>query len=193
MKPATDFGETRLDSARPRRAIWIVLIVISGSCLSTLFACVTPFAAFATLAALKLDRRDGIVVVGLVWLVNQAIGYGFLGYPWTWDSVAWGLAIGASAGLAFSAARALSTSRPAPLAVSLPFVAAFVAFESGLYAAGFVLPGSEGVFSASIVGNVFLLNAVTLCGLVSMYHLATMSELLARNLISAPRPFEFPS
>ena len=124
-----------------------------------------------------------------MWLANQAIGYGFLGYPWTWDSAAWGLAIGASAGLAVLAARGLSTARPAPLAVSLPFVAAFVAFELGLYVAGFVLPGSEEAFGASVVGHVFLINAVTLCGLMAVYHLAMILGLLTRNGASETRTF----
>lgn len=181
MKPTKDFGYDGLERNRRERALWIVMIVTSGICLSTFFACVTPFAALTTLAALKLARRDSLFVVGLVWLANQAIGYGFLGYPWTWDSAAWGLAIGASAGLAVLAARGLSTTRPAPLAVSLPFVAAFAAFELGLYVAGFTLPGTKGAFSASVVGHVFLINAVTICGLMAVYHLAMMSGLVSRN------------
>jgi hypothetical protein len=181
MEPTKDFGYDQLGSTRAVNALWIVLIVTSGTCLSTFFACATPFAALATLAALKLGRRDAITVIGLVWLANQAIGYGLLGYPWTWDSAAWGLAIGASAGLAFLAARGLSTTRPAPLAVSLPFVAAFAAFELGLYVAGFALPGAEGAFSASIVGHVFLINTLTVCGMMAVYQLALVSGLLARN------------
>ena len=92
MKATKDLGYDRLEPTQAMRALWTVLIVTSGICLSTFFACATPFAALATLAVLKLARRDAVVVVGLMWLANQAIGYGFLGYPWTWDSAAWGLA-----------------------------------------------------------------------------------------------------
>src|ERR1700709_2513654 len=101
MNATKYLGYDRVEPTQAMRALWIVLIVTSGTCLSTFFACATPFAALATLAALKLGRRDAITVIGLVWLANQAIGYGLLGYPWTWDSAAWGLSIGASAGLAF--------------------------------------------------------------------------------------------
>jgi hypothetical protein len=181
MKPARNFGDDRLEPTRTERALWIAMTVTCGLGLSTLFACVTPFAALATAAALKLGRREAILVVALVWLANQAIGYGLLGYPWTWDSAAWGIAIGASAGLALLAARGLSTARPAPLAVSLPFVAAFAAFESGLYIAGFVHPGREAAFSASVVGHVLLINAITICGLMAVYHLAMILGLLTRN------------
>jgi hypothetical protein len=174
MKPTGNFSYDCLGAAQPARAIWVALIIASGTCLSAFFACVTPFAALATLAALKLGRRDAITVVGMVWLANQATGYGLLGYPRTWDSVAWGAAIGVSAGLAVQAAKGLSTTRPAPLAVSLPFVAAFAAFEAGLYIAGFALPGGEGAFSATVVGHVFLINAVTLCGLIAAHRLLTL-------------------
>src|ERR1700761_9362529 len=129
MKPMTTFGDDNHKPSRAANALWIVLVVTTGICLSTFFACATPFAALATLAALKLGRRDAIVVIGLVWAANQAIGFGFLAYPWPWDCPAWGLAIGMSAGLAMLAAKSLATTRPAPLAVSRPFVAAFTAFE----------------------------------------------------------------
>jgi hypothetical protein len=180
MQTTTNFGHDHVKSIGAANALWIVLIVTSGICLSTFFACVTPFAALATLAALKLGRREAVAVVGLVWLANQAIGYGFLGYPWTWGSGAWGLAIGVSTGFAILAAKGLSTMRPAPLAVSLPFVAAFAVFEFGLFLAGFVLPGSEGAFTASVVGHVFLINAVAICGLMAVNQLVVVSGLLTR-------------
>jgi hypothetical protein len=186
MNATTAASYDRLGPAQAGRAIWVALIVISGPCLSLFFACVTPFAALATLAGLKLGRRDMIAVTGVVWLANQVIGYGFLDYPRTWDSAAWGLVIGASSALAVVAATALSTTRPAPLAISLPFVAAFAAFEFGLYLAGYLLPVSEGAFSASVVWHVFLVNGVTLCALMAVFHLAMMLWLLVRN--SAPGP-----
>jgi hypothetical protein len=182
-----NIGSQRPEHARPGRALWIALIATTGICLSTVFACATPFAALATLAALKLGRRDAITIVGLVWLTNQVIGYGMLGYPWTWDSAAWGLAIGMSAGLAFLAARALSTTRAAPFAVSLPFIGAFAAFELGLYGVGFVLPGSDGAFAASVVWHVFLLNVIVLGGLMAAYHMARLVGYLARHETPAYR------
>ena len=154
------------------RVVWISLIVACGTGLSPLFACVTPFATLAALAALKLDGRDAAAVIGVVWLANQAIGYGFLGYPWTWDSAAWGLAIGGCSGLAAAAASALSAQRAAPLAISLPFVAAFTVFEFGLYLAGYVLPGSSAAFAARVVWQVFLVNTLALCALIALAELA---------------------
>jgi hypothetical protein len=183
MKTISDLGA---DSNRVERALWTVLIVTSGVGLSTFFACATPFAALATLAALNLGRRDAIVVIGLVWLANQAVGYGFLGYPWTLDSAAWGLAIGIAAIMAVVAARGLSTSRPAPLAVSLPFIAAFAIFELTLYLAGFALPGSAGAFEAAVVGHIFLINAVAICAVSAVYHLTRLSGLVVPSGVPGP-------
>lgn len=162
------------------RVIWIALIVGSGIGLSVFFACATPFAALATLTALKAERRDA-AVVGLAWAGNQAVGYGYLGYPLTWDSAAWGLAIGLSAGLALLAAIALSPRRPASFAVSLPFVGAFAAYELGLYVASFMLPGSDAAFAAAIVEQLFLVNLVALLGLMAVHQAALLLTLLARS------------
>ncbi len=132
MRHATRADAGLLEVSQTERVLWIALIAASGIILSTFFACATPFAALATLAVLRLGRRDMWAVVGFVWLANQAVGFGILGYPWTWSCAGWGLAVGASSGLALLAARGLSTTRPAPFAISLPFVGAFAALEFGL-------------------------------------------------------------
>ena len=163
------------------RIVWMALIVVSGVGLSLFFACATPFAALATLAALKTRRGDTAAVVGLVWVGNQAVGYGCLGYPWTWDSVAWGLAIGLSAALALLAATALSPRRLASFAISLPFVGAFAAYELGLYVASFVLPSSDAAFAAAVVEQLFLVNLVALLGLIAAHQVASVIGLLVRN------------
>ncbi|MDQ2764495.1 MAG: hypothetical protein M3Y22_13775, partial [Pseudomonadota bacterium] len=76
MKATKDFAYSRTAPMLAERSVWIVLIVTSGVCLSPFFACVTPFAALATISALKLNWRDAVAAMGLVWLTNQAIGYG---------------------------------------------------------------------------------------------------------------------
>ncbi len=159
----------------------MALIVTAGAGLSLVYACATPFAALATLAALKTDRRDTALVIGLVWLANQVIGYGFLQYPWTWDSVAWGAAIGVAAGMALLAAVALAPRRKGPFAISLPFVGAFTAYEFFLYLSSFVLPSEEGAFSLSVVRQIFVVNAVVLVALVIAQWLATLVGLLAHH------------
>lgn len=159
----------------------MALIVVAGASLSLFYACATPFAALATLAALKTDRRDMALVVGLVWLLNQAIGYGFLGYPWRWDSLAWGAAIGVAAGMSLLAAMALAPRRPGPFAISLPFVGAFAAYEFSLYVTSFILPTESGAFALSVVRQIFVVNAVVLVALIVVHWVATMTGLLAER------------
>jgi hypothetical protein len=164
-----------------RRTIWIVLIVASGIGFSFFFACATPFAALATLAALKIERRDMVAIVGLVWFANQVIGYSILGYPWTLDSVAWGTAIGIAGFLALFVAMLLSPIRSGRLAISLPFIGAFATYEMSLYVAGFVLPGGDGAFTAAIVEHVFAINFIALIALLAVYQLALAIGLLPRG------------
>ena len=163
------------------RMAWMAMVVALGVGLSLFFACATPFAALAALAALKAERRDAAGVVGLTWAGNQAVGYGCLGYPWAWDSVAWGLAIGLSAALALLAAVALVPRRPASFAISLPFIGAFAAYELGLYIASFVLPGSDAAFAPAIVKQLFLVNLMAFLGLVVAHQVASLIGLTARQ------------
>jgi hypothetical protein len=163
-----------------QRAMWVGLVAVGGAGFSLIFACVTPFAALGTLAALKMERRDAALAIGLVWFINQAVGYGILGYPWTWSSLGWGFAIGAAGYLALGAAMALSAARPVTLAISLPFVGAFAVYELGLYAAGSVLPGGASAFSASIMERVFVVNLGALVGLLAVYQLASLVGSLSR-------------
>jgi hypothetical protein len=153
------------------RAVWMALLVVCGAGLSLVFACATPFAALAALAALKVGRRDALLTVGLVWLVNQVVGYAFLGYPVTWDSFAWGGAIGVAALAALVAAGAMAPRRSAGLAVSLPFVAGFAGFELVLYLAAGVLPSEVGAFGLGVVRELLVVNAVALVGLLAVHPL----------------------
>src|SRR5437667_9327199 len=68
-----------------RRAVWIALLVVASAAYSLAIACATPFAAFAAIAALTVPRRDALLLIGLVWFANQAVGFGMLHYPWTAD------------------------------------------------------------------------------------------------------------
>lgn len=175
-------GEQR-QRALQGRAVWLTLIVVGGAGFSLFFACATPFAALATLAALKMERLEGPAVIGLIWLANQAIGYGILGYPWTWDSLAWGVTIGLSTILAYLVATALSTTRPVRLAISLPFVAAFATYEYSLYVAAFVLPGDAAAFAFAVVRQIFLVNLLALVSLLAVSQIALAAGLDARRAL----------
>jgi hypothetical protein len=167
-----------------KRSLWIVLLTMGSIGFSFALACATPFAALAALAALNMPRRDVFSLVALAWFVNQVVGYVFLAYPQTWDSFAWGGAIGIAAllsAIAAVAAGRITRFGRAGITVAV-FLAAFVSYELALYAASFVLPTGAEAFSLPVVWRIFCVNVIALAGLFTLYRLG-----LATGLIAGPR------
>ena len=82
---------------RPLRAIlasdWLLLLGIATVALLLMFGCSTPFAAATSVSLLLVNFRSVILAVGIVWLVNQFIGFTLFNFPMTPNSFAWGGAI----------------------------------------------------------------------------------------------------
>ena len=149
------------------------LLLLTAACVlaSFAFACATPFAAFAALAAAMLPLSAALPVVLAAWIVNQAIGFGVLGYPMEMNTLLWGLAIGVAA----SAATAVSaqvlrllpaTGRAAALALAL--IAAYAAYEIVFLAFATVL-GGAGTFTIAIIARLGLLNIAWMIGLSTVW------------------------
>src|SRR5271156_6382076 len=103
----------RLAPVEQRFAPVFCLVLLAGSCAlaSFAFACATPFAAFAVLAGSLLPLVPALLVMAGAWLVNQAIGYGALGYPLDLHTLLWGLSIGVAALLSTAEAKLLLHSQ----------------------------------------------------------------------------------
>lgn len=160
----------RLHPVAPRLApmFGFALLTVSGTLASFAFACATPFAAFAVVAAAMLPLRQALPVVSGAWLVNQTIGFGALHYPIDGSTIAWGFVIGAAALLSTAAASTVLRMLPrgrTPLMITL--VAAYAVYELALLAAMPFL-GGEGAFSAAIVARIGLTSAAWLAGLVAV-------------------------
>lgn len=152
-----------------RRIAWVVFLTLASLAFSYVFACAAPFVAIATLAALNVRRQDAYLLTLLVWLANQAVGYGLLNYPRTPDSFGWGLAIGIAALLATRTVIALGPQplRTGPVfGTAIGFAAAFAVYEAALYAAGFVLGSSDTAFSLATIWYVAKVNLMAMAGLV---------------------------
>ena len=65
----------------PKTAAWPATLAGATVLGSLALACIFPFAAIAALAALTLDRRAGIALVGAVWAANQAVGFLLMNFP----------------------------------------------------------------------------------------------------------------
>jgi hypothetical protein len=150
--------------------LWIALIAALCVGGSYAYACAAPFAAIATLAAAKMDRRAGLALVVVSWIVNQAVGFAFLDYPHTANTFAWGLAIGVGAIVSYAAARTITEAgKSKAITLPLAFIVAFVAYEATLYAASFPLGGSDYAFSLEIVWYILKVNAVAFASLLLLH------------------------
>lgn len=162
-----------------RTGIWTGLIAGLSIIGSLVFACATPFAAIGALAATKMDREQGLLLVIAAWLSNQIVGYGILGYPQTAESFAWGAAIGIAAILALMGARtATAFAGTRSLGLASAILAAFAAYELALYLTGTMLFASEDAFSFATVARIFEINLVSFVGLLALHRLAVATTLL---------------
>jgi hypothetical protein len=161
----------RLIPVEHRFAPLFCFALLTSACAlaSFAFACATPFAAFAVIAAAMLPLRPALVAVTGAWLVNQAIGFGALHYPVDANTIEWGFAIGAAAltGTVMAALmlRALPRTRT-PVALAFALLGAYVGYEAVLFAVTPFL-GDEGAFTAAIIGRLGALSALWLIGLVA--------------------------
>lgn len=168
-------------SAGLRQGCWVVLVAALGIVFSLGLACATPFAAIAAVAAANMRRRGALMLTGAAWLANQAVGYLALGYPRTWDSFGWGLAIGIAAALAtWAASLSRGRTRLGRLAPVAGFAAAFAAYELVLFAATAVLPSGDEAFSLPIIAQILWTNVLAFAGLEALHRLALSVGFLPR-------------
>lgn len=164
-----------------RRATWIVLLVAASTAFSLGFACATPFAAFAAAAALTMNRRSAMLLVGLVWLANQGIGFGVLHYPWTMDSLAWGIGLGIVAllstlGAEFGAKHFIALN--GIVASTVAFLSAFGVYEGLLFTTSMIFQSGVADYAPAIVARIFAINAIAFIGLLVVNRLGVSAGLV---------------
>src|SRR3546814_495668 len=157
---AASTGLRNLDEPPHSPWLWPVLLVVASTLGSWALACVTPFAALAVIAAYTLAPTRAMLVMAGIWLANQGVGYGILDYPLTFDSLLWGLAIGAAALGATLVAVAIwpMLARCNPLLrLATGLAAAFALYEGSLFLVALALGGLE-TFSLPLVCSLALQN-----------------------------------
>jgi hypothetical protein len=161
--------------------MWIGILTAASPLFTVFLACATPFVAFATLAALNMRSRSAAVLIGFVWFVNQAVGYGCLGYPWTAASFGWGIALGGASYVAlFTAQRISGSLRAASEAVATAgaLISAFVAFKAVIFGVSYILAGTGSAFTWPVVGRTFAVNTLALVALLLLHRMALQVGLL---------------
>ncbi|MGJ5072411.1 hypothetical protein [Bradyrhizobium oligotrophicum] len=173
----------RLAPVPQRHAAAFCFALLTAACAlaSFVFACATPFAAFAVIAAAMLPLRMALPVMLGAWLVNQGVGFGALHYPVDANTLAWGAMIGVAALSATVIARmALAALRtaPAPAAFAVALLSAYAACELVLLAATPALGGAAS-FTLPIVARLGLTSAAWLVGLVAVSEIVRLLTPLA--------------
>jgi hypothetical protein len=176
--PAAIAVPHRLAPVEARYAPLFCCLLLTAACglASFAFACATPFAAFAVVAAATLPLQSALLVTAATWLVNQAIGFGYLHYPIDASTILWGFVIGAAALAATGAAVAAlrwTRHRGTVVALAAALVGAYVAYELVLFAATPFLGGAED-FTAAIVGRLGVLSVIWTIGLVAACEVARL-------------------
>ena len=169
-----------------RHPLWLALLVAASIVFSLGLACAVPLAAFAAAAALSLSRRDALLLIVLVWLANQFVGFTLLGYPWGASTFAWGTVLCVVAILATLAARwmagRLANARRV-FTVTATFLVAFAFYEAALFAVSATLLGGTEIYTAAIQGRIFVINAAAFVGLLVLHRLASSVGLVNRPAV----------
>lgn len=150
----------------PKTAAWPATLAGATVLGSLALACIFPFAAIAALAALTMDRRSGIALVGAVWAANQAVGFLLMNFPWDAQAVGHGIAILAATLAGYGVARLVARKVEGGVARSIAaLAAAFIVYEVLLRAYAQLGGGAEN-FSAEIVSGVAINDALWFAGLL---------------------------
>jgi hypothetical protein len=166
------------------------LLLLTGASLLTTFAlaCATPFAAFGALAALHMKRGEAVLLMSIVWLASQVVGFGFLHYPHTANAFIWGGALLIAApvcmeGAGFAARRLAS----GPSRIFAALAAAMLAYKAAIYAFGVELGGNGSAFAAHVVFNFVWTNVAAFVGLLLLYRLGLLLGLVSRSAPAQPQ------
>ena len=153
----------------PRTALWPASLGLGTVLGSWALACVFPFAAFAALAALTMDRRTGLALLATVWAANQAVGFFVLSFPWELQAFGHGIAILAATLAGFGAARFVSArmGSNALLRSITALVSAFAVYEVVLLAYAQVGGGAEN-FTLEIVRDIAVNDGLWFAGLMAL-------------------------
>jgi hypothetical protein len=157
------------ENLNPKTAAWPASLAAATVLGSFALACVFPFVAFATLAALTMKPRTGLALVASVWTANQFVGFFVMSFPWDAQAVGHGIAILAATLAAFGTAAFVATKMGTnPVVRSIiALVSAFVVYEVALRAYAQFGGGAEN-FSAQIIADIAINDGLWFAGLMAL-------------------------
>jgi hypothetical protein len=171
---------TRNDSPQTPTAtanfMWLAILTLAGIGGSLVISCVTPFVALAVALAGTVRLTLALRAMAAIWLANQLIGFAFLHFPRTPNSVLWGVTIGGAALLStLIASQTIKRAAPWPMLARLGVALSlgYAVYEATLFVAALFLGGRE-TFSPRIIAQLGLVNVAWLAGLVALSELVSM-------------------
>lgn len=166
-----------------RPALWLALLVAASVAFTLGLACAMPFAGLGAAAAMTLPRRDALILTAAAWLANQIVGFAFLSYPWTGDTIAWGVVLGIVAILTTLAAEGLVgrlAGRGIIVAALAGFAGAFVVYEGALFLVAAAWLGGTEDFAPAIAAYILVVNAGAFLGLMALHRVGQAIGLVGR-------------
>jgi hypothetical protein len=144
-----------------RNRFWQFLLIAAGSASSIVYSH-APLVGLAVVAGSTLKRDRAIAAAMTIWLVTQLYGYAIRQYPHTFESVAWGLLMGAGTLAVFliSAIRPRFSQKDWKghlLWLGLALVAGYILFQGSIILA-IALLGGHGLTEA-ILWKIFIKDA----------------------------------
>ena len=172
-----------------RHPLWLALLVAASVVSSLGLACAVPLAAFAAAAALSLSRGEALLLILLVWLANQLVGFALLDYPLTASTFAWAAVLGIVAILATWAAQWMAgrlANAGRAFIVTATFLTAFAVYEAALFGVSATMLGGTEIYTLAIQGRIFAINAAAFVGLLVLNGLAVSVGLARKPVIRFP-------
>lgn len=157
-----------------------LVAAVVGGCL--VIGCLDPLVAVAVIAAGALTPLRAVGLTLAAWAAGQAVGFGLHDYPRDFQTIFWGLGIGAGALVALAAAVAtlwLLQDRATWLRAGAAFAAAFCAQQAAMLGVEQIVAGSCEIRPA-IIAQVFAINAAWFAALMAL------DTVIARRAPSLP-------
>ena len=173
----------QLPTSAFRAWAWPGILTVATVIGSLVAACLMPFAALASIAAATLPLGRAMGAVLAAWAFNQAVGFGWLGFPHTAQAAAQGASLAIASLTAVLAARAAGVGGGSLARLGLGFAAGFAAYEAVLFA-GAHFTGGLWTFAPAYVAQIALAEAVWFALLGAL----SLAVQRATPAVAPPRP-----
>lgn len=151
------------------RLVWLAAFLGASLVFTLGLGCEVPLIAFAAICGLRQTRREALLFVAAVWLVDELVGFTAWHYPVTPAGLGWAAAVAVAilAATWATAGAARRTSGVVRLGTAL--ISAFAVYEGVLWIASMAAgAATRQAFTPAILGEVLAFNAATFAGLLAV-------------------------